>query len=166
MKSRKKAKIKRYLFLPALLILCGFVAGAIWFFTDAQAVTIKSVQRGTGTLGGNTKATPVGIPNAVDVQKTMIIFCQATGGNASIESSFESCEFTATDTLYVSRNTAGDGTAFEWTVVEFLDGVSVQNGYSCPSGVLLSVYLPAQNGYSYPIGVLLSVYLPAQNAFP
>ncbi len=127
--SSLMSKLKSFKILPGVFTLICFSVVMLFFAGAIQAVTIKSVERGSGTLGGGNKAVEVPI-TAVDVQKSMIIFGNTASGNPSIEGSLETAEFTASDVLYVSRNTAGDSTQFEWSVVEFLDGVAVQNGYS------------------------------------
>ncbi len=89
---------------------------------------IKSVQRGTATVGSGVQTTTATV-TAVDLAKSVLFFGLRKAVNNRPERDFFRGKFTSTTALLFGREEAtGNATTIEWYVVEWDSGVTVQSG--------------------------------------
>ncbi|TBR20045.1 hypothetical protein EPO66_00330, partial [bacterium] len=116
------------------LISFGFLFSLLFllFMPHAQAVQIKSIQRGvvnfdTWDISQSVNITPV------DMSKTIVLLQNTPGNSTNDQNFFYTTQFESSSTIQINRAgaaTSNASAAVAWQVIEFTDGVRVQRGIS------------------------------------
>ena len=94
---------------------------------------IKSIQRGTATIGVDTASTTASV-TAVDLTKTVLFFGLSKAQDVQPRRNLFRGKFNSTTEIEFGRDAAlGSATTIEWYVVEWTSGVTVQSGENTSS---------------------------------
>ena len=115
-----------------------------------EPVMLDDVQKGTATIAGGSSSTTATI-TAVDPTKAFLVFSVRGSGDRPADT-FVSGRLASATTVVFDRFDPTGTMSIEWSVVEFISGVTVQRGTTTMSSTTVNVPISAVDlGRSFPI---------------
>lgn len=102
--------------------------GAYGYTNRETKLTLRNIQKGTETFSGGT-ATVTKKIREVDLTKSML-FVRHIGTTEDSGKTFVSAELSSNQIVFTRADSATNVVYIEWQLVEFIDGLFVQHGYS------------------------------------